>query len=84
MYLMIVDGNSLVHTHLLLVSGVKQLCDQVDRWHVINLNSVDKSVWQTTYVSSVKFCGDFAISKEGNWTLAFSLFEENRSILHNL
>ena len=44
MYLMIVDGNSLVHTHLLLVSGVKQLCDQVDRWHVINLNSVDKSV----------------------------------------
>lgn len=79
MYLKIVDGNSLVHTHLLLVSGVKQLCDQVDKWHVISLNSGDKSVRQATYVSSVKFCGDFAISKEGGWTLAFSLFEEEYS-----
>lgn len=42
MYLMTGDGNSLVHAHLLLVSGVKQLCDQVDKWHVISLKSGDK------------------------------------------
>lgn len=39
MYLMTGDGNPLVYTHLLLVSGVKQLCDQGDEWHVISLNS---------------------------------------------
>lgn len=39
MYLVIRDGNSLVYTHLLLVSGVKQLCDQVGGWHDVSLNS---------------------------------------------
>lgn len=39
MYLVTGDRNSLVYTHQLLVSGVKQLCDQVGKWHVINLNN---------------------------------------------
>lgn len=36
MHLVIKDGNLLVYAHLLLVSGVKQLYDQENEWHVIN------------------------------------------------